>query len=280
MRSVKIVSKRRRGSGRCRCVWRLVWYPGDRCIIHDLTVMLAVGLALLFTADEARVRAAEQGFEVASIRPSDSEAPGHPIQMGPTIFDTRHATLKDLIRVAYKVQGYQITGGPEWIDSVRYDVRAKAESPASPDQIRGMLALLLRERFRLRVHNASESMAVYALTVSRKGSKLQTPKEGTPRDGPGAIQTDASGVIARGSTMGLFAGFLSRELDRPVLDGTGFTGSYNFRLRYDESNAPDSSTDLFGIISSALSDVGLRLESRKADVPVLMVDSAEHPSPN
>jgi len=249
-------------------------YPAPR-----LAVMTAVGLAIFCASAGRRAPAEVRGFEVASIRPSDPDSMGHRVQMGPILFDAR-ASVRDLMKIAYNLQAYQIIGGPEWIDSQRYDIRAKAGSPSSPDQIRAMLVDLLKERFRLRVHTTSQSMAVYALTVSRTGPKLRTSKEGTPRDGVGAIQKASWGVVGHGSTMALFAGFLTLELDRPVLDSTGLSGGYDFELTYSDVSATESSEDTFGSIFSALHDVGLKLESRKADVPVLIVDGAERPSAN
>jgi uncharacterized protein (TIGR03435 family) len=240
-------------------------------------VVIAAGIAILSASADRRINAAEQEFEVASIRPMDTKAVSHPRQMGPLVFDGQ-GTLRELITLAYNLERYQVIGGPQWMDSQRYYVRARASSPASPDQICRMLGVLLRNRFQLQVHNSSQVMAAYVLTAAQKGPKLKVAKEGTPRDGRGAIQKIPSGVIARGSTMGLFARFLTIELDFPVLDYTRLDGSYDFDLNY---GLTDSSADLSGSLFSSLNDVGLKLKSdKKAPVPVLVVDRAGVPSPN
>jgi uncharacterized protein (TIGR03435 family) len=143
-----------------------------------------------------------------------------------------------------------------------------------------MLAALLRKRFQLKVHNDSRNMSVYALTVAAKGLKLKEAERDTPRDGRGAIQVGSSDVIGRGVTMGLLARYLTIELGRPVLDGTGLDGHYDFVVVFGETKPPDASVESFGSLSYAIKDLGLKLESKKASVPVLIVDSAEPPSAN
>jgi uncharacterized protein (TIGR03435 family) len=220
--------------------------------------------------------AADREFDVASIRPSDLNAFAHPVRLGPSVVDVR-ASLKELLGIAYNMQGYQITGGPLWIGSQRYDVVAKSDSPASRDQICNMLVQLLKTRFHLEVQRASKPMVVYVLSISRNGPKLKAAKEGTPRDGRGAIQKDSLGVIAHGSTMSLFARYLTGDLGEPVIDNTGLDGNYDFRLKYDEA---DSTTGQFGSIFTALSSVGLKLESKKMLIPIIVIDRAEYPTPN
>ncbi|HWB86461.1 MAG TPA: TIGR03435 family protein [Bryobacteraceae bacterium] len=235
---------------------------------------------MLSAASLVTVSAAQQTFEVASIRPSDRKTIHSLPRMGPLVFSIR-ASLKELIAVAYRVERYQIIGGPTWIDSNWYDVQAKAESPASTDQIRDMLASLLADRFQLRLHRASQNMNTYILTVGQSGSKLKEAAAETPRDGPGAIMVGRTDVTARGATASLIARFLTGQLGEPVLDRTGLDGHYDFQIRFDPIQDGNSSGLQFGSIFSALGDLGLKLESKKnVPVPVLIIDSAQPPSPN
>ncbi len=139
-----------------------------------------------------------------------------------------------------------------------------------------MLAHLLKSRFQLQWHQESQNMPALVLTVARNGPKLTPSKEGTPRDGRGAIQKDLIGVFVHGASMSLFTRYLTGDLGQPVLNKTGLDGIYDFRLKYDSSDA----TAQFGSIFTALSEVGLKLESRKEAVPVIVIDRAEHPSEN
>jgi uncharacterized protein (TIGR03435 family) len=123
-------------------------------------------------------------------------------------------------------------------------------------------------------------MAAYVLTVAPGGANLKAAKEGSPRDGRGAIQRTKTSVITRGSTMGLLARWLTLEVSRPVLDRTGLDGAYDIDLKYDAIDVGDSSSPRYGSVFSALNGVGLRLRSERAPVPVLVVDGAQEPSPN
>jgi uncharacterized protein (TIGR03435 family) len=219
--------------------------------------------------------AADREFEVSSIRPADFNTFARPLRIGPSTFEVR-TNLKELVAIACDVQNYQVTGGPSWVETQRYDVTARTEAPATRDEIRGMLAQLLKSRFQLQWHRESQNMSVLVLTVARNGSKLTASQEGTPRDGRGAIQKDLIGVFAHGASMSLFTRYLTGDLGQPVLDKTGLDGIYDFTLKYDSSDAAAR----FGSIFTALSGVGLKLESRKEALPVIVIDRAEHPSEN
>lgn len=85
-----------------------------------------------------------------------------------------------MILEAYHLSQYQLSGGPRWLESERYSIEAKADSPANEDQLRSMLQTLLRQRFQLTVHRDSRQMQVYALTVNKSGLKLLELQEGEP----------------------------------------------------------------------------------------------------
>jgi len=139
-----------------------------------LTVLLGVGTAV------------PQSFEVASIKPSAPPEGGR-MRMGISMlpggrFMASGVTARLLIMQAYNVRDYQITGGPGWINSDRYDINAKAETP-TPDkdqtpnfnneQMRVLLQSLLAERFNLKVHRETKELPIYWLVVSKDGSKLK-----------------------------------------------------------------------------------------------------------
>jgi uncharacterized protein (TIGR03435 family) len=241
--------------------------------------LLAAGLLLPAVSLHLPASAAAQEFAVASIRPSNLQGMGPMPQMGPLVF-FRRAHLKDLIALAHDLEGYQIIGGPKWIDEAWYDVHAKTETPASPGEIRTMLRTLLSERFHLQVHNGSENLSVYALTVATKGHKLKEADKDTPRDGIGAIQVGSSDVRGRGVTMHLLTRYLTIELGRPVLDETGLDGHYDFVVLFGETKPVEGTAESFGALSYAIKDLGLKVQSKKAAVPVLIVDRAEPLSPN
>jgi uncharacterized protein (TIGR03435 family) len=182
-----------------------------------------------------------------------------------------------------------VGGGPAWIDDVRYDVEAKAEGNASPQQRLEMLRTLLAERFKLRFHYESKVTAAFILVAGKTGLKLKQRK---PDDGgePFTIRdTGSLHFVCRDISMARLATFLeSSVLGRPVTDQTGLSGTFDFDLswRPDDSQfggrfarakeADSDSPDLF----TALRQLGLRLDTVKTPVQFLRIDHVEKASEN
>ena len=246
-----------------------------------MTVRLSAAACaiLLLSGTNFRARAEDATFAVASIRPSDPQSPAYRPRMGPMVVFLR-ASLQDLICLAYGLEKFQIAGGPKWLGTQQYDVDAKAESPAGRPALLQMLRSLLRDRFDLRVHTVSQPMSVYALTVVKRRAELRDSAKETPRDGIGAIQVGTSDAVGRGVTMHLLAHYLTAELGRLVLDETGLDGHYDFTLSFGEARPPEGSAETFGPLAYAVKDLGLKLQPRRTNVPVLVVDSAMPPSTN
>lgn len=251
---------------------------------------------------------APRKFDVASIKP----AGGDPCMCINTTPGGRvHATsmtLKFLIEMVYQVQDFQVSGGPPWFDSVRYDIDAKTDAPAQVSEVHVMLQQLLADRFQLAFHRETRELPVYALLLARKDGKLGSgmveSKEGscTPPDPtkpseasgkPNCGQGWGSARMLRSSSVQVeyLATSLSRLLRTKVIDQTSLTGKYDITLDWapDERIAfslpPDAAKaaaesglpDLFGALQQQL---GLKLESHKNSVEVLVIDHAEKPSEN
>lgn len=150
--------------------------------------------------------AAPQSFEVASIKPSAGDGRSVRIGISPGgRYNASGVSVKLLIQQAYDVRDFQISGGPSWLSSERYDIVAKAETPnLTREQVRVLLQSLLAERFQLRLHRESKEMPVYALVVGKNGHKLhkseiqpgseaKTPPDAAPASGPGALARGAAG---------------------------------------------------------------------------------------
>jgi uncharacterized protein (TIGR03435 family) len=143
-----------------------------------------------------------------------------------------------------------------------------------------MLRSLLRDRFNLQVHADSQAMSVYALIVVDRRNTLRDAAKETPRDGIGAIQVGEADVRGRGVTMHLLARYLTLEVDRLVLDQTGLDGHYDFTVSFGEVKPPEGSPETFGALAYAIKGLGLKLQSKRTTVPVLIVDGAVPPSAN
>jgi uncharacterized protein (TIGR03435 family) len=237
-------------------------------------------------------------FDVATIKPSDPETRGQSILVGrggSNLFTTTNTTLNDLITFAYDVHLRQVAGGPSWMESERFDITAKPEAPGIPNvtQLRTMAQKLLAERFGLAFHREKREMPAYVLTAGKGAPKLTKNESGGLLPGFGGRGPGSIGV--RNSTMAEFAGFLqARILDRPVVDQTGVTGKFDFSLDWRPDLAQlgpppgggpppqlppevEARPDLFTAIQE---QIGLKLESAKAPVEVLVIDKVQKPSEN
>jgi len=236
-------------------------------------------------------------FEVATIKPSRPEGRFSLLVNRSGMMNTTSTSLSDLIKFAYGVHPKQITGAPPWVETERYDVTAKPDSEGIPngDQLKLMVQKLLTERFQLGFHRDKKELAVYAITVTKTGAKLSKNETGGILPGIGGPPRNFN---VRNATMAEFAGVLQANiLDRPVVDQTELGSTrYDFTLKWTPdpsqgqiggpgpgANAPpaapdpDAPPDLFTAFQQQL---GLKLESTKAPVDVLVIDKVEKPSEN
>jgi len=244
-------------------------------------------------------------FEVASIKPSapDSNlrvdfAPGGKLSI-------TNATLRFLIKIAYDIGDDQLTGGPGWIGSRRFDVAATPEKPRggdpkdmSPDQIlvfhkpvRLRLQRLLADRFQLELRRVSTPMPIFALVVAKGGPKKLTPTKTTGN--PQLNLKAGNGLLnAVGVDMTTLAKFLSEgQTGRPVVDMTGLKDQYDFQLEWspdtsqhfppaDSGTNPQPDDGGISIFTALQQQLGLRLEARTDTADRLVVAHAELPSAN
>ena len=234
-------------------------------------------------------------FEVAGIKPAELNATGRYIRMQTTHeFVAWNHALLTLIAAAYNLSPRAVAGGPQWVESEHFNIVAKAPNEIRPnlDEQMTMLRRLLADRFKLEVHREMREMAMFALTVARSGPKLKPSTESVDANPQGppplifAVSPELVKLPGRNATMGELASVMQRSaLDHPVVDRTGLTGRYDFDLEF----APDDS--LFGgalgngsetsgkpgLFSAMQQQLGLRLESTRGPVEVLVIDHAERP---
>jgi uncharacterized protein (TIGR03435 family) len=229
-------------------------------------------------------------FDVVSIKRSRVIAPPS-IQSRPngdTILLT-NMTPRLILGFAYDVQlRDEIYGLPAWADSETYDITAKvaeADLPAFrtllPRQRNPMLRPMLADRFHLQFHFESRMLPAYALSVVKSGPRLN-PIEPPDDQDPGNIHTAPGSIIADYAPIAPLLDALSVQLDRPVVDRTGLTGRYTFALHFAPAQAStNAQTESGPSIFTAIEDqLGLKLESTKTPIPVLVVDHIERPSAN
>jgi uncharacterized protein (TIGR03435 family) len=260
---------------------------------------------------------ASLAFEAASIKPNTSGDSGGGANFQPGgRFVARNVTLRGLIRGAFgdpvQLDPSRISGGPSWIDRDRFDVQARAATEFSDLTFSGgstmtgaaMVRALLAERFRLATHWETRDIPVYALVrqdATRLGPRLVS-SPGTPgtdclpaaavaaadtalpRCGSYLLQNTGGNqfaIHARGITMTNFAGNLQNVAGRVVLDRTALGGPYSFDLdfEYRPPSATSADDGLGAAVFTAVQEqLGLKLESAKGPVDVLVIDSVEHPT--
>ena len=179
------------------------------------------------------------------------------------------------ITYAYRVKDYQIVGAPDWLSGfdTAYDIEGTAGGPVSVDQCRLMVQSLFADRFKLKTHLESRESRVYLLTIAKNGPKV--------RQGGGVKLNGSVQMIAGkpqwpdGLTMAALASVLSNYTDRPVLDRTGLQGSYGITL--DFSREGDDRASIFTAVQEQL---GLKLETGRAPVEMLIIDRIERADEN
>jgi uncharacterized protein (TIGR03435 family) len=254
----------------------------------------------------------QPAFDVASVKPNVSGDNRVTLQVMPGGgFRATNAPLRTLIREAYALQGFQLSGGPGWLDSDRFDIVAKSENNPTPPQMRVMLRALLAERFRLSVHTETRDLPFYALVLARADGKLgphlrptgadcsQAPEwlgTGPPpvRDAAAPCRSGSPGpggaMRFRGITLEAFAKFIATPVRRPVIDRTGLTGDFDVELEMTAEFGPPppppglpdqvDRTSAPSIFTSVQEQLGLRLDSQHGPVDVVVIDRVERLVPN
>src|SRR5882724_1583132 len=270
---------------------RRMYHAATKALLAGLAVVLPVLMASSQTPEkqtqEKQIASALPEFEVATVKPNRSPDPNNEkgywraVKGDEVKITMRNGNLLTFIEEAYGLKQYQIKG-PEWLKSERFDIVATA-SHVTRSQLGLMLQTLLKERFKLEAHRESKVLPVYALVKGKNGPKIQPVKA----EGDSGVWNGVGKLTAKKLSMAHFAEALSGQMDRPVLDMTGSEGVFDFTLEYTSQNtqplanrdgetavAPDfgSGPSIFTALQQQL---GLKLESRKAPVEILVIDHAE-----
>ncbi len=258
-------------------------------------LLIIAGIATAIYAQSSPTNPPE--FDAASIKPAGTPTGGRIVvgyagrlEFTPGMVASRaFVSAGRTILEAYHLHDYQLIGGPGWLATDLFALEAKAATPANDDQLRLMLQTLLSQRFKLVMHRETRVMPVWALTVAKGGPKLHEmkPGESVPSTREelarlGLARTVggplAGNLIDHGNVQTLVDQLymiLSRNdngIDaRPVLDKTGLTGNYLFFMQW---GAEDDFKDVVTQVT------GLKLESQKAPVEVLVIDHIEKPDAN
>jgi len=284
-------------------------------------IVLVLGMAVAMSIGQEREQK-PLAFEAASIKPNTSTSPGRRIGVPGGRFVASNVTLKELIATAHGQPGlipqallnYQISGGPNWIDSDRFNV----DATAAGDVVRGsegtrrkqlMLQALLAQRFNLAMHHETKQMPVYALVMARRDKQLgpklrrsdvdcapvlaarRTTNPPYFADDPCSSGVSIMGLLKGGSmTMSDLSVWFSKLLDRAVFDRTGLSGAFSVEVQFSSDGLPGLPPPPPGvafppsqgpsIFVAVQEELGLKLESTKGPVDVLVIDRVEKPTPD
>lgn len=269
-------------------------------IASSATLAVAAPLVLgLIHAPLIRAQSKPPAFEVATIKLNVTGARSGGVRPRPGRLIISNMTVKGMVAFVYKVRDFQISGGPDWVNSSHYDIEAIAEGNPNQDQFKRMLQTLLQDRFKLVLHHDSKELPIYELTVAKGGLKLQLLKEGDcivydaahpPK--PGQRSSDGCDNLSNGrgsfdatsATMAQVAMMFSFQVGRTVVDKTGIEGKFPVHLKFapvdGETGAPPAADAGPSIFTAVQEQLGLRLDAAKGPVDVLVIDHVDRPSEN
>jgi uncharacterized protein (TIGR03435 family) len=291
------------GELRKRITQIMVWRPPVHLTLARKLALTVAGVAILTVPVAIGMLRAQTlppppqfKFEVASIKPANNGG-DFTNRLGPGPqggLRAENVTPMQLVGFAYDVKPFQITGGPSWAHSERFNVTATPDKPEPPPsfsgprekveefigRIRQRTQALLLERFGLVLRAETKEMQVYSLVVRKGGHKLK-PSEGGKESN---MSTSDRLMTGRAVNIGMIASSLSRNVLRmPVLDDTGVTGLFDVRLEWStDSDSVEAAGGAAGpsIFTAVQEQLGLKLETKKAPQAVFVIEKVDRPSEN
>ena len=279
-----------------------------RLLIHTAVVVALVGLLIGGGLNaQSPVAIPTPAFEVASVKRNTAIGGSAMGTMPGGQLRVINIPLRQIIVDAYSVFPFQVVDGPDWIDNTRFDINAKPETKAEPDQVNLMLRRLLTERFKLAIHRETRDMPVYALALTRSDGRLGPrltksdvdcaarrnagpSQPGPPPPGerrPCSMSWTPGRISGSDVPLSRLARVLAQSTGRFVLDETGLAGVYTFDVESGPDNvrasapgvaAPDASSDTPSLFTALQEQLGLRLKSQRGPVEVIVVDRVEQPT--
>jgi uncharacterized protein (TIGR03435 family) len=240
---------------------------------------------------------ASPSFEVATIKPSKPNQPGKGFGFRGGRFQTFNTNMNDLIAFAYGLHAKQIIDAPAWFGTDLYDVEGKPDTAGRPNnkQMEVMVQKLLADRCKLTFHHDKRELSVYVISVASGGPKMDKSTAG-PNDPPAFFFRELGDLTVRNQTMKDFATWMqSGVMDKPVVDQTGLTDRYDFKLKWSPDDSQFGQFRGTGAIPSRASDaanappalytamqeqIGLKMGPAKVPDDVIVIDHVEKPSAN
>lgn len=272
---------------------RTVWH---RYVISRSLAILCVGLALVLPhlraqgpATTPAVDVKVPSYDVVVIKPDHTNNGRISIHIDDGNLDALNVSLKTMILGAYSLKEAQLFGLPKWGDSTHFDIKAKIIDPdkkqlesLTPEEFRSMQQPILTDRFQLKFHRERKVLPVYNLVTLKDGPKF---KEATPAElkGDQGVTVHNRNIVATGVPVSSLVDQLSAQLQRVVVDKTGLTAKYNYKLSWSPDDAPPPSPDTAAppdIFTALQEQLGLKLQPGKEEIDTFVIDHVEMPSEN
>jgi uncharacterized protein (TIGR03435 family) len=295
-------------------VMRKEWGMRLKAKVLILLLLLALLVAPAARAQSATVSAPQDAaesivvpqFDVISVKPDKTASGMTSLRLTPDGFSAQNVAVHMLLLEGHQLNADQLVGEPAWTKNENFDIEAKVAGPdvatlgkLSFNQRRAMFRQILVEQFKLATHTETRQLPVYVLTVAKGGPKFKEhvpdPAHPERENGQGRFNVGPDRITTQGTTMAYFLSFLAQKVGRTFEDKTGLTGRYDITLKWTPDDAgggasqaktdgagtssqpADSGLSIFTAIQEQL---GLKLESAKGPVQVLVIDHIERPAEN
>ncbi len=227
-------------------------------------------------------------FDVVSVKPvSPDDRRGIDFRFYPDRFVATLLTLEQLICQAYDIQPRELSGGPDWMRTDRFNVTATTGSEVPRERMRLMIQTMLADRFKLQIAKETQTGTVYTLTANAL-KNLKPPANTTERSRIALIRHDENGYLsytydAHNTTIMALTQSLASQLRAPVTDETGISGNFDFAVNYSYDSAfgglePDPNVPT--IFTALSNQLGLKLTAGKGLIPIYVVRTASRPTPD
>jgi len=244
-------------------------------------------------AQVASVSPQELRFDAASVKRNDSGEPGGGTRTFPNRWEAINVPLQVVILQGYNLRPHQLIGGPDWVRMENLDVRAAAGRDATFDEMRGMVRTLLAERFKLVAHKEMRNVPAWDL-VRADRKKLGPSLRPCVTDCNGRGSIGSGKWVNEGASMSYIATVLAAYVNAPVTDRTGLEGRFAFQVEWMVPEGQDATplgatvaalppppgANAAALLFAVHDQLGLKLESSRASIEVLVIDSVERPTPD
>jgi uncharacterized protein (TIGR03435 family) len=235
-------------------------------------VFFSVAIQTCAQSQDENANATAPLYRTVSIKPSKSDIHANRlVNLGPVT--ATNASLQAFIEVAYEVQDDQIVGAPSWLNSRRYDIDAKADTPGAGEGGRALLQGLLSDYFKLVAHRETRLIPAYELVVAGDGPKLRESDPAYADSPLRVIQVEKGRIVGKEVPIATLARILSEELGHPVLDNTQLSSHYDVTLQW--PTGPDSSDP--AMLNAVQEQLGLKLKPQLMPKEFLVIDHVEMP---